>query len=59
MLHEQVTLFTDRIRHDDHRLIAANRSDQRKANALITTGRLDNNGVLVNPTGFFSGLNHI
>ena len=51
--------FTDRIRHDDDRPITLYSSYQSKSDALISTGRLDDDRVLINDALFLCVADHI
>ena len=51
--------FTDRIRHDNDRPIPLYSSYQSKTDALISTGRLDDDRVLINDALFLCVADHI
>ena len=45
MADKLAAFLADGIGHDDDRTVALDRSDQRKTNALVAAGRLDNDGI--------------
>ena len=59
MTHQLSPFFTHRVRHDNDRLIAADCTDQCKTNSLVSARRLDDNGIFIYYSGFFSRQDHV
>ena len=52
-------LLADGVRHDDDRVIALDRADEREPDALVAAGGLDDHGVRVQQPGVFRLLDHV
>ena len=59
ILHQLPAFLTDRIRHNDHCMVSPDRTNKRKPNPLISTGRFHNNRILLNLPLLFRIQNHI
>ena len=56
---EFMAFVRDRIRHDQHRFVALHRADERESNALIATGRLNDDGIGTDDPLRFGPFDHL
>ena len=59
VLHQLAAFLGDRVRHDDLDRVALDRAAQRKADALVAAGRLDDNRVRLKEAAALGVLEHV
>ena len=59
VLHELPPLFAHAVGHHDHRLVALHRADEGETNALISAGRLDDDGIRLQQSLALGRLDHV
>ena len=56
---ELMAFVRDRIGHDQHRLVALHRTDERESNALVATGGLNDDGIRTDDPLRFGSFDHL